>query len=161
MTVNWKDSSKADFQRKCKFTLCFESTKHDGFVTEKITDAFFADTIPVYFGSEEVFSIFNREALIYCPSREAFRETIERIVSLDQNDDAYLRMLNQPLFNQHFDYEQHMNAYEKYIKHIFDQPLKQAYRRSRVYVPYEHERFLLEKKSCETPKKRRFTLIGR
>ena len=156
MTVNWKDSSKTDFQRKCKFTLCFESTKHAGFVTEKITDAFYADTIPVYFGSEEVFSIFNREAFIYCPSREAFEETAEKIVALDQDDSAFLRMLNQPVFNPEFDYEKHMSAYEQFIKNIFEQPIDKAYRRSRVFVPKKHEAFILEKKGNRKPPKSRF-----
>lgn len=146
MTVNWKNSSKPDFQRKCKFSLCFESTKHAGFVTEKITDAFFADTIPVYFGSEEVFEVFNRDALIFCPSKEAFEETMKQIIALDQDDDAYLCMLNQPVFNPSFDYNQHMAEYEQFIRHIFDQPLEQAYRRSKVYIPHDHEAFILEKK---------------
>lgn len=39
--VNWLDGSKTALQRKCKFTLCFESTNHYGFVTEKIMDAFY------------------------------------------------------------------------------------------------------------------------
>lgn len=145
MTVNWKDSSKIDFQRKCKFTLCFESTKHAGFVTEKITDAFFSETIPVYYGSEEVFTVFNKDAFVYCPSREAFEDTVEKIIALDRDDEAYLRMLNQPIFNPDFDYEEHMAEYERFIKNIFEQPIEQAYRRSRVYVPHDHEVFLLGK----------------
>lgn len=161
MTVNWKDSSKNDFQRKCKFTLCFESTKHAGFVTEKITDAFFSDTIPVYFGSEEVFTVFNREAFIYCPSRDAFEETVEKIVALDQDDEAYLRMLNQPVINADFDYKKHMDEYEAFLKHIFEQPLEQAYRRSKVYVPHDHEAYILEKKEPRSPQKTRFRLFGK
>lgn len=150
MTVNWRDSSKPAFQKKCKFTLCFESTKHEGFVTEKITDAFFSDTIPVYYGSEQVFEIFNRDAIIYCPDRDSFDETIEQIIALDQDDEAYLRMLNQQLFNPSFDYEKHMAEYEQFLRHIFDQPADKAYRRSRVYVPHDHEAFMLKmKEDCQ------------
>ena len=57
--VNWLDGSKTALQRKCKFTLCFESTNHYGFVTEKIMDAFYSDTIPVYYGSPTVAEIFR------------------------------------------------------------------------------------------------------
>ena len=145
-TVNWKNSSKTDFQRRCKFSLCFESTKHAGFVTEKITDAFFSDTIPVYFGSEQVFEVFNKDAMVFCPSRESFDETVRQIIALDQNDEAYLRMLNQPVFNPAFDYEKHMAEYERFIRNIFEQPPEQAYRRSRVYIPHEHEDYLLKTK---------------
>ena len=156
MKVDWKDSSKTDFQRKCKFSLCFESTKHAGFVTEKITDAFYSDTVPVYFGSEEVFKIFNRDAFVFCPSRDAFEETVDKIIALDQDDEAYLQMLNQPIFNPDFDYEEHMADYEQFLKNIFEQPLERAYRRSRVYIPHEYELFLLENKESTTPKRNRF-----
>ena len=159
MTVNWKDSSKNDFQRKSKFTLCFESTKHAGFVTEKITDAFYSDTVPIYFGSDEVFTVFNRDALVYCPSREAFDETIERVIALDKDDEAYLKMLNQPIFNPEFDYEDHVAEYERFLRNIFDQPKEQAYRRSRVYVPHEHELFLLEKNEKNQPRKKFFDFL--
>ena len=157
ITVDWKDSSKTDFQRKCKFSLCFESTKHAGFVTEKITDAFFSDTIPVYFGSEEVFHIFNRDAFLFCPSREAFERTISSIIALDQDDNAYLNMLNQPIFNPGFDYEALMAEYERFLRNIFDQPIESAYRRSRVYVPQQHETFLLEKTAEKPAQKHPFS----
>ena len=38
-TVNWLDGSKFRFQKKCKFSLCFESVKHEGFISEKIVEA--------------------------------------------------------------------------------------------------------------------------
>ena len=145
-SVDWKDSSKTDFQRKCKFTLCFESTKSGGFVTEKITDAFFADTIPIYFGSEEVFEIFNKDAIVFCESREDFGATIEKIKKLDNNDDKYKEMINRPLFNPNFDYSKFRADYDNFLKHIFEQPPEQAYRRSRVYIPKQHEDFLKQKK---------------
>jgi hypothetical protein len=62
-TVDYSDQSKTDFQRKCKFTLCFESTKNEGFITEKITDAFYADTIPIYYGSSTITDYYNLEFL--------------------------------------------------------------------------------------------------
>ena len=56
-------AGKKFFQSKCKFTLCFESTKQEGFITEKIIDAFLADTIPIYYGSSDVGEIFNKNLL--------------------------------------------------------------------------------------------------
>ena len=133
--VDWLNDSKTDFQRKCKFTLCFESTMHNGFVTEKIMDAFYADTIPVYYGSPTVADIFNKDAFINVADYESFEAAIERIKELDQDDEKYLEMLRQPILVDP-DYptklEENLGAY---ICHIFDQPLEQAYRRSRVYRP--------------------------
>ena len=145
ISVNWKDNSKTDFQRQCKFTLCFESTKSGGFVTEKITDAFYSDTIPVYFGSEEIFNIYNKDAIIFCRSREDFDMTVQRIIELDNNDEKYLEMINQPILNPKFDYQQFRADYEAFLRNIFEQPLDQAYRRSRVYVPKQHEDYLRQK----------------
>lgn len=135
--------TKSDFQHRCKFTLCFESTKHEGFITEKITDAFFADTIPIYYGSSDIKSIFNEEAFIYCGSSEDFDEAIRRIIELDQNDDLYLRMLRKPVFKNENYAESFKNELNCFIHNIFDQPLNQAYRRSRVYAPKKHEAYIL------------------
>lgn len=133
--VNWLNNSKSDFQRKCKFTLCFESTNHYGFVTEKIMDAFYADTIPVYFGSPTVKEIFNEKAFIYVPDRDSFEEAIAKIMELDQDDKKYLEMLRQPILVDP-DYPRKLEEeLGNYVCHIFDQPLERAYRRSRVYWP--------------------------
>lgn len=133
--VDFHDESKTDFQRKCKFTLCFESTRHYGFVTEKIMDAFYADTIPVYYGSPTVTEIFNRDAFINVSDYDSFDDAIARIKELDQDDEAYVQMLSQPILvdpTYPVRLEQELGDY---VRHIFDQPLEQAYRRSRVFHP--------------------------
>lgn len=136
------NESKTNFQKKCKFTLCFESTKHEGFVTEKITDAFFSDTIPVYYGSSTVTDIFNPKAFINCSDYPSFDAVIEKIIELDQDDEKYLEMLGQPVYVDPDFAEKIYNNVEKFIVDIFEQPLEKAYRRSRVYWPKSYEDFL-------------------
>ena len=143
--VDWKDSSKTDFQKKCKFSLCFESTKNAGFFTEKIVDALYSGTVPVYFGSEEVFEIINRDAVVYCSGRDDFENTVNKVIELDQNDQLYLEILNKNPLNTNFSYEQFKQGYNDFLIHIFEQPLESAYRRSQVYLPKQHEEFLLSK----------------
>lgn len=141
-TVNWLNSSKSEFQRKCKFTLCFESTLHHGFVTEKLTDAFFADTIPVYYGSSAAADIFNKDAFINVAEFASFEEAIQKIIELDQDDEKYLQMLSQPVLRDR-EYPQKLDAaLGDFICQIFDQPLEKAYRRSRVYLPRQYDMFL-------------------
>lgn len=148
--VNWLNDSKSDFQRKCKFTLCFESTNHYGFVTEKIMDAFYADTIPVYYGSPTVTEIFNKDAFINVADYESFDAAIERIKELDQDDEKYLEMLRQPILVNP-DYPRELeDALGKYVCHIFDQPLEQAYRRTRVYRPRDCDEYLARAVDTET-----------
>lgn len=46
--------SKADLLSKYKFCLCFENTKLNGWITEKIFDCFFSGCIPVYLGAPDI-----------------------------------------------------------------------------------------------------------
>lgn len=140
--VNWLDDSKAELQRKSKFTLCFESTSHRGFITEKITDAFFADTIPIYYGDPDITDIFNKNAFINCTDCESFDAVIEKIKELDQDDEKYLEMLRQPILVDPEYPERLDREVEAFILHIFEQPYEQAYRRCRVYYPKDHDDFL-------------------
>jgi len=141
-TVNWLDDSKANFQRRSKFTICFESTSHYGFITEKITDAFYSDTIPVYFGSPNITEFFNRDAFINVSDYESLDAVVERIKELDQDDEKYLAMLRQPILTDPELPRRMDEELEKYILHIFEQPLEEAYRRCRVYYPKQMEAFL-------------------
>lgn len=149
-TVNWLDGSKTALQKKCKFTLCFESTNHYGFVTEKIMDAFYANTIPVYYGSSTVTQIFNRDAFINCSDYPSFDAVIERIKELDQDDEQYLQMLRQPALVDPEYPEKLDKALGQYICSIVEQPLEQAYRRSRVFLPGRCDDFLARAVDEET-----------
>lgn len=147
--VNWTDESKINFQKQCKFSLCFESTAHEGFVTEKIADAFLADTIPIYYGSSSVKDIYNHRAFINCADYESFDDVVSKIIELDQNDDAYLSMLREPIFVEDKYLERKMEQLEKFLSNIFEQPLKKVYRRSKVYWPQKYEQWLLGKYETE------------
>lgn len=150
MTVNWTDNSKVDFQKKSKFTLCFESTLHYGFVTEKLMDAFYADTIPIYYGSSAAAEIFNKDAFINVADYETVDAAIAKIIELDQNDERYLQMLSQPILLDPNLPQKLDAALTDFICHIFEQPLEKAYRRSRVYIPREHDNYLARAVDPET-----------
>lgn len=143
-TVAWNNQSKVDFQRKCKFTLCFESTSHNGFITEKITDAFYSDTIPVYYGDPAVTKIFNKNAFINCSDYESFDAVIEKIKELDQDDEKYLAMLRQPILVDPGYPKRLEEELDKFICAIFDQPLEKAYRRCQVYHPKTYNDYLYQ-----------------
>ena len=142
MMVNWLDDSKANFQRQSKFTICFESTAHEGFITEKITDAFFSDTIPVYFGSSNITEFFNKDAFINVSDYESLDAVVEKIKELDQDDEKYMQMLRQPILVDPDMPRRIDEELEAFILHIFEQPLEKAYRRCRVYYPKWQDEFL-------------------
>lgn len=48
----------------CDFALTFENENVDGYVTEKIVNAFLADCVPIYFGSATAFELFDRRSAL-------------------------------------------------------------------------------------------------
>ena len=146
--VSMSDGSKTMLQKKCKFTFCGESIAHEGFVTEKIFDAFRADTIPIYYGSSTVSSIINKDAYIDIRDYDSLDQVVERIIELDSDDEKYLQMLRQPIFANADYVERIITELEKFICHIFDQPAEKAYRRSRSYMPIKYEEEIMHQKKA-------------
>ena len=142
---SYKSDNKIMFQHRCKFTLCFESTNHPGFFTEKITDAFFADTIPVYYGATDVKRFFNERAFINVGEYSNFEEAIQRIIELDNNEEEYLKMLNEPILKNNDIIRNLYNDLETFVCNIFDQPIESAYRRSRYFYPKRYEDFMIQR----------------
>eukprot|EP00584_Thalassiosira_punctigera_P009877 CAMPEP_0172533350 /NCGR_PEP_ID=MMETSP1067-20121228/6083_1 /TAXON_ID=265564 ORGANISM="Thalassiosira punctigera, Strain Tpunct2005C2" /NCGR_SAMPLE_ID=MMETSP1067 /ASSEMBLY_ACC=CAM_ASM_000444 /LENGTH=1015 /DNA_ID=CAMNT_0013317979 /DNA_START=86 /DNA_END=3133 /DNA_ORIENTATION=+ len=79
-----------------RFMLLMEDYNIPGYITERIVDGFMAGTIPIYYGTTEVFDIFNPKAFIYYDIRNP-QEALERIRYLEDNPDAYQQMLNEPI----------------------------------------------------------------
>lgn len=140
--VNWLDGTKNDFQRKSKFSICIEPLKHDGWIAERIVDGFFNDTVPIYYGSTNISEIFNTKSFINLNDFPDFDAAVDRIIEIENDDRLYLEMIRQPIFNQPNYPEKLMSDLEKYLCHIFDQPLEKAYRRARIYAPKKHEEFM-------------------
>lgn len=90
--------SKELFLRKCKFTIAFENVSKAGYLTEKILHAFQSRTIPIYWGSPTVTRYFNPKSFINCHDFKKWGDVIAEIIRLDNDDQAYLQMLNQPVF---------------------------------------------------------------
>ncbi len=141
-TVDWLDGSKLEFQKKCKFSLCFENTKEDACITEKIVEAFYADTIPIYYGHSNIKEIFNPKAFIDISDYADFDAAIDRILEIENNDELYLEMMRQPIFNDPEYPQKKYDELEKFLCNIFDQPLNKAYRRSRCVAGENHEAFM-------------------
>ena len=140
--VNWLDGSKIEFQKKSKFSICIEPLKHDGWIAERIVDGFYTDTVPIYHGSSNISDIFNPKAFINLNDYPDFDAAIKRIIEIDNDDELYLSMLRQPIFNNPVFPEQLMNDLERFLCHIFDQSPDEAYRRARIYSPMKHEMFM-------------------
>ncbi len=89
---NWH-MSKVKFLGKYKFNIAFENSDTDGYITEKLTDAFLGNTVPIYWGSEGKVAPFPREAMIIAHDYETLDDLVMRVREVNENDELYMRML--------------------------------------------------------------------
>lgn len=88
--------NKAEFQSQYKFSLAFENSSTSGYTTEKITDPMKHMSIPIYWGNPDISKEFNTRSFVNVHDFNSTDDVIEYIKYLDQNDAAYLSMLNEP-----------------------------------------------------------------
>jgi hypothetical protein len=60
----WR-AGKKSYLGAFKFTIAFENSRRIGYATEKLFDALWADTIPIYWGDPKIDTILNRDALVF------------------------------------------------------------------------------------------------
>jgi len=89
-----------NFISKYKFIISMDNSKDDTYITEKITHGFLAGNIPVYWGSDYVNNYFNINRFINVKDTndETIQITIDKMKLLMNNNDEYLKMVNQNIF---------------------------------------------------------------
>ena len=90
----WTEASA--LYKDFKFGLVMENTKKAGYVSEKILNAFAGGTIPIYYGTEDVFSIFNAKAFVYFDEDNP-AATVQQVRNLLEDENLYQQMLAQPI----------------------------------------------------------------
>eukprot|EP00977_Amphora_coffeiformis_P004634 scaffold1000_cov166-Amphora_coffeaeformis.AAC.24 len=94
-TYEWKENSK--HFSTYRFGLTMENALHDGYITEKIFNAFLGGTIPIYYGpKDEIVDIFNPNAFIYYDVNNP-QAALKRIQYLESNQTAYEEVLHAPI----------------------------------------------------------------
>ena len=116
---------KIAFSSKYKFAIACENASYPGYITEKIVDAFASRAIPVYYGDPLAAKDFNPKAFINCSDFASFGDALEYVKRVDQDDDLYLRMINEPPV---LDW-QDPNAFENFLVSIIEQDYDLAFRR--------------------------------
>ena len=103
-----------------------ENSPLQGYVTEKIVNAFLAGCIPIYYGTEEIFDVFNRHAFIFWDIRNP-QASLDYIRYLEHNTTAYNAILEgQPILA---DGERTIQKYFSLADHIGGGLLKNKIRR--------------------------------
>ena len=101
---NWEENRHV--YKEFRFCLTMEHVRDPGYITEKILVAFWAGCIPIYYGTTEIFDVFNSKAFIYYDVDNS-QPALDRIRYLETNRSAYEETLRQPILSE--------RAVEKYL----------------------------------------------
>jgi hypothetical protein len=89
--------SKFDILPEYKFSLCPENSVYDGYVTEKLVDAYAGGTVPIYSGDLSVDRDFNNGAFLNYQFELSTYELRRQVIKLDESLDLYQEIYEQPL----------------------------------------------------------------
>lgn len=147
-------NDKIEFERKHKFSIACENSSHPGYTTEKLVQAFAAQTVPIYWGDPCVTNVFNPKAFINAGDYSSLDDLVEHIIKIDSNDELYMSILKQPaLISEKDNKTKQLFILASFLKNIFNQPVTEAQRYNRDLLGRqyrERERWL---RYLETEKK--------
>jgi len=113
-THSWHDDAVVSY-RDYQFVIAFENVIEPRYVTEKITNAMLANSVAIYWGTEDVKKVFNEKSFIYCNEGELV-ECAERVISIYLNKNALMEMVgedfgvSEEVLKDEFGYLQHADA---------------------------------------------------
>lgn len=130
---------KLEFCRGYKFNIAFENSAYDGYTTEKIMEAYAAESVPIYFGNPTIETDFRLESMVRVKDESDIERAVEEVIRLDNDDAAYLAKCRERCFAvpDPMAYERELEAF---LVHIFEQPIEQACRR----CSYGHQQMMRE-----------------
>lgn len=83
-----------------KFCLCPENSVYDGYVTEKLIDAYAGLTVPIYSGTMAVDCDFNEQAFLNYMTTKDMKYFVEKIKIWDEEAELYKSTYEQPLLKE-------------------------------------------------------------
>ena len=92
--------SKFDLLKEYKFCLCPENSVYDGYVTEKLIDAYAGGCVPIYSGDTSVDRDFNGRAFLNYQNWGDMTQFVSNIEAIDYLEASYKDIYQQPLLTQ-------------------------------------------------------------
>lgn len=129
--MGFRVKDKFEFIKNYNFNIAFENGNYEGYVTEKIADAFKGLTIPIYSGDPLINNDFYEESFINIDRFESIESAIEYIMDFSIDKKNITKMLNSKKFKPHvFYYRENLFAF---LSNIYSQELEKAKRRPETY----------------------------
>lgn len=87
-----------------KFVISVENKFISGYISEKMTNPLLnvhseaSSAIPIYMGANDVGKYFNLNRIIHARDFPSIDDCIDHIMKIDQSDEEYNRIINEPVF---------------------------------------------------------------
>jgi len=88
--------AKLDFTASCKFSIAFENSSNEHYLTEKLPDALYAGAEHIYWGCTRAAEYYNPAAFINCHDYQSFADAVQRVIEVDNNPGLYEEYRNAP-----------------------------------------------------------------
>jgi hypothetical protein len=98
----YHDPKLLEVFNKYKFIICFENSKTDGYITEKIFNVFLSKSIPIYDGAPNIYKFISPQSFIEFEQSHRF---IKKIELLSKNKKLYEHIINSNKIAQQFNNE--------------------------------------------------------
>lgn len=94
-------------------------------MTEKLFQAYFAGSIPIYWGDKTSVSDINKNAVIYADDFDSESDLVEYVKKVDNDDELYCKIWNQHLItNPEMNYEVMQDKLRKKLFELMDTKLQ-------------------------------------
>lgn len=125
---------KTKWLSKYRFSIAFENSSAEGYTTEKIIDAFLANSIPLYWGNPRINEEgFNPAAFLNYFDASGNEDFIQRIKNVEESEQLYLEILSQPVFSKpspYLDEDYMLKFYDDMFNKRIGQHVKKSWLRS-------------------------------
>ncbi len=99
---------------KYKFIICIENSYSDGYITEKIFNCLYANTIPIYKGSNIISNYINNNRIININNIDD-NLLLQRIKHINKTLGVYNSIINSDVISELYDNEEYKNKYVEFI----------------------------------------------
>ncbi len=120
-TLGYRVPDKEAFIREYKFNLAFENRSWKGYTTEKLPEAMFTFTIPIYWGNPLIHQDFNPQSFLNYHEFGSAQALVKRILEVERDDKLYLQLLKEPwcygnTLPEQFQPEYYLEVFSKLIE---------------------------------------------
>lgn len=104
-----------------KFIICFENSYvNSGYITEKIFNVFFSNSIPLYSGSCNIHNYFNKDGFINVLN---LKQCIDRVKELNNNEYLYMKYINAEKISNSYKDENFLEVMKTYVDSIIKEKI--------------------------------------